>query len=227
MGDATKGMGHVELMDQVYKSNIERNQRMNDYIKQASAFNIDLSDIKDSYEINRERVKEAYGISDNNDREARITANKNLTFLSGTNYTNIALFEIYRRLNEGINVFQVGSSNERSNPFKERGEDYLPRPKDYRPKGLADVAIGLPSSIFSSVPTTEEDPNLLKTMTEKQTTVDENGNIVEEDVQLSRGERFTRWAGKRGGALGRAILTGDKDEISKSVKDDKLEDISE
>ena len=216
MGDATKGMGHVELMDQVYKSNIERNQRMNDYIKQASAFNIDLSDIKDSYEINRERVKEAYGISDNNDREARITANKNLTFLSGTNYTNIALFEIYRRLNEGINVFQVGSSNERSNPFKERGEDYLPRPKDYRPKGLADVAIGLPSSIFSSVPTTEEDPNLLKTMTEKQTTVDENGNIVEEDVQLSRGERFTRWAGKRGGALGRAILTGDKDEISKS-----------
>ena len=221
MSDATKGMGHVDLMNQVYKNNVDRNQRMSDYIKNADAYNIDLSEVRDSYENDRESITKKYGIS-YSDKAQRVEDSRsdfdkariaNMRNLSGVDYTNMALFEIYRRLNKGINVFQVGSSNERSVAYKERGEDYLPRPKGHRPKNAADVSSGAPTSILSAVPTTQEDPNLLKVDTEERTVIDENGNVITEQAQLTKGERFGRWAEQRGGALSRAVLTGDKNEI--------------
>lgn len=196
----------IDIMNQAARTNVQRNSRTSNYVKTANAYNIDLSEIRDSYDADIETILESFGKSKKgNKRRSGATSVANpKSNLVGVNYTNMALYEIYRKLNEGINVFQVGSNTMRSDPFKKRGDDYLSRPQTYKPRPLSDNLAGASvNRSLVSASNNSDDPNLLQNQDLEDGTSED----------LTKGQRFKRWGKKRGGNLMQAIFSGNPEQV--------------
>lgn len=199
----SNGLDYNKIMSQISRSNINRNTSMQEYVDNANLYGVDLSHIKDSPEADRRSILRLYG-KDNPDAE--VSPISPMAKLNGISYTNVALYEIYRRLNEGINVFQVGSHKKRRTPFVKFGDDYLTRPAGYKPKQLKSTDAGGAPDGSSGFMHDDGSANILNNQ------VTEDGNIED----LSRTERLARWGKLRGGNIAKAMFSGNVEEIKQS-----------
>lgn len=203
------GFGQQDLQLQVARANIYNNKMKKDYIDIREAYGMDSSFINDSIEEDAKYIKKYYGRGDLNKKQSEVRSGNNLggKNLVGLNYTNMALYEIYRRLNEGINVFQVGKKNVRKSPFKKFGDEFLPKPFNHKAKNIPNnpETSNMISEIASNVSSggSEDEDNLLRNNTL------EDGSSED----LTRGQRFTRWGKKRGNELVSAMFKGSPEEV--------------
>lgn len=205
-----------DLKLQAAKQSIERNLKAEKYIQDMNNYQMDTSIIEDNKGINKNYLLKMYGLKDKS--SSSISAKKNsLNNLSGVDYTNMALFEIYRRLNEGINVFQTGSKKTRNKQYENWHEKYLHRPGNYKPKNITKDATSISnvSSNNRSISSEDYENPLVNN-------IDQEGNTE----NLSKGERIKRWGSTRGGQFLRAMSTGDPEEIKQVIRD-SLFDITE
>lgn len=194
-----------DISNQAARNNANRNNRMRSYVDTANAYNVDLSEIRDTLQDEMQNIAASYRKKIQS-QDATIKGSYNKP-LEGINYTNAALYEIFRRLDKGINVYQVGSSKERDKPFGSMSR-HLQKPKAYRPKVLTDpdvtVGPGFTSALSDS--SISDDPNLLRNQEL------EDGSMED----LSRGERFKRWGKKRGGNLAHAVFSGSPEQVKEA-----------
>ena len=184
----------IDMSNQVARTNVKRNERLEEYVRNAERYNVDLQGLKSS---TREDIK---NILKENGMISSASVKSSERFSTGTDYTNKALYEIYRLLDRGINVFSVGSSSSRSNPYKRMKNLYVPR--GYRTKNSGVDNDGYTARINAEAAFSGD--NLLR-----------NNEMKDGSTEnLTRGERFKRWTGKRGGELGRAVLSGNPDDVA-------------
>lgn len=179
-----------DIMMQAARNNVKRNATMERYVRELNSFNTDLSFIDDSKENQFNALLQYYG------KKGSKINGPSIQKLSGTDYSNLALYKIFTRLDRGINVFQVGSKNLRNTPFKSMKRE-LPAPLFYKKQSdsqddVASSAVGNIRSMASSK--YDEEENLLR-----------NG----EDENLTKMDRFKRWGSDRGGKLKSALFSGD------------------
>lgn len=206
LGKLSGGMDMFKIMDQVSKSNISRNSIMDEHVNSANLYGMDLSYIRDSKEADRKALLESYGKSTDSS-ESKISINNPNIELKGTNYTNMALYEIFRRLNEGINVFQVGSYKKKKSPYAKFGEDILVRPFGYKPKQTkSEDGASISHTGSSGFYHDDGSANALQ-----NNTLDD-GNIED----LSKGERLARWGKQRGGNLAKAMFSGNSEQVKEA-----------
>lgn len=217
---ALSGNPAKELNLQIALETANRNNSMQSYISQLDKYNIDVSEFSANADTDLLTILERNGrLTDKQRKEARqklrnqsagIHTNLgNTDDLVGVDYTNRALYEIFRRLNTGINVYQVGQSKSRHKPFEYFGDDYLKPPKSYKAKsipGTQNVAGDNNSNIIKSI-LDDHGPNLLENQ------IDENGDIE----NLSASDRALRWVKSRGGAFSRALATGNSEQVTSAL----------
>lgn len=197
----------IEIGNQASMTEVNRRTAGQNYARNADAYNVDLSEFRDSPELNRRVIAEKYGKGYKGQGSASVHEGGSVSALQGRggiSYTNRALYEIYRRLDEGINVFQVGRSKKQSDtPYTKMNQ--LKPPVNYNPKptpksqvqsGGADI-VGLTNGKYS------EGPNLLQNQENDDGTVE----------QLTKGQRFSRWGKKRGKDLAGAIFSGNAEDV--------------
>lgn len=196
------GLGSHEIMNQVSRTNVRRNQSTKEYLSRADSYNVDMSFIRDNESEDRKAIAKSYG--------KEITPNSSIrtinpeSKLQGVNYTNMALYEIYRRLNEGINVFQVGKNNSRRKPFEKFGDDYLTKPLGHKPRQTPTTSSSFAEGGgLSGIYADDGSSNLLENQT------GEDGS----PENLTRGQRFSRWGKHRGGNLAKAIFSGSPEQV--------------
>lgn len=219
LSNATKGKGATDISTQVARTNVDRYHRVSSYIDNANRYEIDLSDIDDSVESDLDTIAASVGITRNRKKKSggsSVSAtNVKMNPLQGINYTNMALYEIYRRLNEGINVFQVGSKHTRRSKFKPLGDDYLSRPSGYKPRSIGSDEEGTISSSEMSMPTLTDEPNELMNQELEDGTTE----------SLTKGQRFARWGKSKGKALGKAMFFGSPSQV-KAIFGGMLNDVA-
>lgn len=205
LGKAVQVGAAPKFIDQAAKQNIARNRRMAQYVDNANEYGMNMSEFSDSAENDKDTILKQYGM--NAKRNRKSTAYVKAGNVTGNSYNNMALYEIYRKLNHGINVFQVGSSNTRSKPFQDFGEKYLPRPSFYKPQLINDDNGGgtLRSSLVGD--TSKDAKNLLENQTLEDGTTED----------LTRSERFKRWGKDRGGNLVNAIFSGSSEQVKDAL----------
>ena len=218
----TSQNGHPdrEINTQVAIQNARRNNAMQSYIDNLDKYNIDVNEFSADVDSDLRTILERNGrLTDNQRRSVRNDIRDQASgvhtnlgdsdSLMGVDYTNRALYEIFRRLNKGINVFQVGMGKVREKPFEEWGDDYLKPPKSYRPKIVKGVQsiVSSDNANFMKSMLDDTGPNLLENQ------VDENGNVE----NLTGGERTLRWLKARGGAFGKALASGDAKQVTSSL----------
>lgn len=213
-----KALNDIKL--QASKQSVLRNINMEKYFKEADNYGLDLSFINDSGESDASSILRNYGREDLSKQRSSSISNRSKSTSKnffGIDYTNMALYEIYRRLNKGINVYQVGSGIYQKKPFDDWKEKYLKHPSQYNPKTISDT-INSRSSIHNGrkVNPYENEENLL------------NNNELEDGTteNLSRGERLSRWGSTRGRQLIGAFTKGDVEDI-KDVVGASISDIAE
>lgn len=205
-----EGFGEQELFLQAAKNNIVRNNMISQYIERANAYGMDLSFIKDNKVADANHIKRQYGRGDLVDRSYQESSIRSTNPLSGKNlvgidYTNIALYEIYRKLDNGINVYQVGRDNSRDRAFKKYGDRFLPKPYNHRAKNISDEhgTSRMNTIRNTSSSSYNEEDNLLF-----------NNNLEDGSSEdLTRGQRFSRWGKKRGGQLVHAMFNGSPEDV--------------
>lgn len=200
--DAVSGTGRQAMLSQANRANITRNEQLAQTLQEADLFGIDLSFIKDTDSFDKQAILEAYGKSAG---KSTIRTNDPRIRLSGTNYTNMALYEIYRRLNEGINVFQVGKGKFRLGPYERFADDVLPKPVDHKPKQVKNT--NSTSTIGGSKLYHDDgSANLLENQQNDDGTTE----------NLSAGERLQRWGKLRGGNLAKAMFSGSPEQVKEA-----------
>ena len=213
-------MNSINIGNQVKSNEVKRYAYGTKYVENAREYNVDLSDFNDSLDENRKAIIDSYINNDAYDEPTISTSNPK-GYATGINYTNKALYEIYRRLDTGINVFQVGHDESMDSPFDKFGNRLLPPPSAYIPKPIKnnrnynnDAARAFtPNPLDNKY---NDDQNLLKNQTLEDGT--------EED--LSTGKRVTRWAKHRGGDLLNALFSGSPEDV-KNVFSASIRDISQ
>jgi len=213
-----------EFYNAIARETLNRKERLKSFIDEANKFETDLSDIKDSEALDFGAVLRNNGFWAKS-RGGRSSARVKDTFLTGVNYTNSALYEIYRRLDEGINVFQVGSKNERDRPFTKFEDSYLPPPQMYRPKPIKSSG-GRPASILTYSGNSYlkfEDQEYDENGEPKFTIDEKTGKKVPVMKKRSNAEVAKSWAKNFGSNFMGAIFSGDpkrlQDVVLTSFKD--------
>jgi len=198
----TSNNGIIDIAQQASKNTIYRNNRVRNAISEYDKYNIDISGVEDSHENERKTILARYGkIEDTS--TASISDPKAAT---GFNYTNIVLYEIFRKLDTGINVFQMGSKNSRKKPYARFGNKFVSPPLGYKPKIINDPDEPDTSTSTTSTSSSikgDDEPNLLQNQTNEDGTTE----------QLTTGQRVGRWAKHRGGNLRKAIFSGSPEEV--------------
>lgn len=193
--------GRNDIKQQIVSNNMQRSSRLRKYKSDADDYEVDLSHLTDSIEENKSEIIRRYtGKSKSSLSRAQGGPG---TSLVGTDYTNAALFEIYRRLNKGINVFQVGSSNSQSKKFKGMGK--LKPPSLYKTDNdVPDEERTTP--LVSSLSGSEDHTNILT----DDTQTDANGN------PLTGKQKFGKWASMSGKNLVSALFRGNPEDVRKA-----------
>ena len=206
---AMDGRNFVDISNTVARNNINRTKRVDSYLSNADAYGVDVSKLSSDLKSEMNHILQENGIGVS-------TLKAKSTSLSGVEYSNRALFEIYRLLDRGINVFQVGSTNTRSKPYKRFNQKHLQAPSTYRAKELQVDAVTPGRSLVSSGSTFAEDTdNLLR-----NNTLDDGTS-----ENLSRGERLGRWGSNKASALGKAMFSGSPEQV-KEVFGSAVSDIT-
>lgn len=219
--EAAQGNGARDISNQVARTNIDRNHRVRTILDEAELYEVDTIGFEDDVLRDLEtianntglrRKKRSKGSSGNISPKREMYAN-----LSGSDYTNMALYEIYRRLNAGINVFQVGSGKFQSKPYKKFGDDYLKRPGKYKPKTIPDQESRSAGTKVNpeDIPDTDRQNDLLNNELEDGSTED-----------LARGERVKRWGKRRGSQLRAAMFNGSPEQV-KAVFSSMMNDVTD
>lgn len=210
----------VDIANQAASSEVIRRQAGENYAKTADMYNIDLSEFQDSAETNRATIISQYGRKLKASQGASVKEGVSaLKGLSGTDYTNRALYEIYRRLETGINVFKVGEFEQlRHNHYTKKKA--LKPPIDYRPSSAGDkddMKDGGSQSISGIDPGKYDNgTNLLKNNQQEDGTTED----------LTKGQRFARWGKNRGKQFAGAMFSGNPEDI-KSLFGAVVKDITD
>lgn len=196
MKNLTTGTNAQDLIIQAQKTNLGRNQSASAFVDNARKFNeYGLENIKDDPNADRERILQSYG------KGASVQSKASGGTKFGVVYTNSVLYEIYRRLNKGINVFQVGSVDIRTRQFKRLGN--LGAPVDHRETPDSDSESG---AAFNA----------------KAGSDDEDWKAMQESEEYkagSKSEKFGQWAKMRGGNFARAMFSGNPDDVKAAFLD--------
>ena len=172
-----------ELEAQIGRYNVNRNQRAQNYLTDAESKSVYHDFFEDSKSEDRKGIIKKHGYRE---KQSNLSQSQD-NFESGVNYTNKVLFDIYRRLNKGLNVYQVGSDTSRRNPFK--GMKHLKPPKGYRPESLQDESRSL--------------------IDEKQRTLDPQAH----EEGATTGDKVKN----HGKNLGKAIISGNEANVKAAV----------
>jgi len=140
-------MARTELVNQVASTTINRNIRMQQYVADADSKGVDLSGAKDTTKSAAKAIARQRGaVVEGDESTIRGAKSPTETLIEGSNYTNKALYEIYRTLNTGINVYLRGSGinkkgYKKKSPFENRS-NVLDAPVEYTPKNISDSDSG-------------------------------------------------------------------------------------
>jgi len=190
-----------DVVNQIGKLNVISNRRMKDYVSQERAYGNNMPVKSTSVALDRDTIQREYGA------KSALSDRDPVTQASGVSYTNMALYEIYRRLNEGINVYQVGSAKgaaRAKEPYTKLDDSYLTKPAGYRPKMIRPPKLAANErTVFGGGGYDDGSPNELRNQTL------EDGSV--EDI--SGGARFARWGKQRGGNLANALFRGNADDV--------------
>lgn len=201
--DKTGVVGDMEY--QAARRNLERSASLEAYIQEARQYQTDLSGFTDTIRNELSAIRKQYGRTpDYGQTQADISARTRIHPGKGLNYTNYALYSIYKRLDTGLNVYVSGMGDDMDSPYPTMG-DYLEKPEGMRTKAIkrptqAGVASGKAPSIST-------DPN------ELVSEVDEYGN------PLSTGEKFKNWGKRRGKQLWDSFRKGDSRGIYQAISE--------
>ena len=122
-----------EVKRQALTSSMNKFKQKSNFLKEAEKYNVDYSDIVDSIENELEATALYAGLKKKKvSSGSSIQNHQSSNINSGLDYTNRALWAVYKRLDAGINVFQTGSGNYRNAPYKKFGDRMLPRPNNVR-----------------------------------------------------------------------------------------------
>ena len=213
LSSVNNSLEYESLSSQAAVSNANRNKTMQDYINNANAFGIDLSFIKDTIQDDINAIKSSYGRDDISKNDSSIGGASSEQWLTGSNYTNRALYEIFKRLDTGINVYQMGSGRHMTGPYDEFGDKHLKKPKGYRGTSTKARVDRSGQGLIADIASSSDEDNLLRN------NVDQDGN----EENLTKGQRVKRWGKKRGHQLADALIHGDptavKDAFVDSVRD--------
>lgn len=209
-----------DLILQASKQNAVRNSETSEFVKMMDEYGTDLSFIKDSYLEDSKYIKSMY-MRDRNKPEPEPWPTSDIhqgesigTLVNSMNYTNIALYEIYRKLETGINVFQVGSKKSRSKAFERL--DMIKEPEKYNSKSIpasSTISINENTVIPGGNPNDPYDDDY------------ENPLMNNEGEDLSGSERGWRWFKQRGSQFKNAILNGSPEQVQRVFRDG-IHDIS-
>ena len=206
LGEATEGDLAQKMFNQVIQANRSRKEQLQSFVDNMKKYDMDISMLNDDPTKDLDQILKANGKKGN--AEIRV---KESSYMTGVNYTNMALYEIYRRLNEGINVYQVGKGRHRRTPYTKFGDDYLKKPKNYRAKSLS----GDSNNGYNDLAAETSNSN-------KEDTKDDEQN----QESLSSGERFSRWGKNKWGKLSKAFFSGSPAEV-KGVFVEILNDVKD
>ena len=201
--DKTGVVGDMEY--QAARRNLDRSSSLEAYIQEARQYQTDLSGFTDTIRNELSAIRKQYGRTpDYGQTQADISARTRIHPGKGLNYTNYALYSIYKRLDTGLNVYVSGMGDDMDSPYPTMG-DYLEKPEGMRTKAIkrptqAGVASGKAPSIST-------DPN------ELVSEVDEYGN------PLSAGEKFKNWGKRRGKQLWDSFRKGDSKGIYQAISE--------
>lgn len=222
-----EGYAEQDILLQASKGNLSRDTHMRNFLDELDDYNIDASFIKDSSKADASTIKKSYGrkdlVKDNlsdihvdNNSEIHVSETSSNKKLLGLDYTNIALYEIYRRLNTGINVFRIGSSDLESKPF-EKLKDLI-KPWNYNGNTSKDriITSRSPRRKQQSSSSNTEDNNLL---------LDDSEDIPEER-ELSKIKRVGKWGKQKGGKLIHAMFNGSEEDV-RNAFGSMIKDIAE
>ena len=177
----------VDLSMAVVRNNTRTNSTGSQFISEADAYGLNVSKLKSNKELSNSFIDEKYG------RKAKVGSKGTDTGLTGTDYTNMALFEIYRLLDRGINVFQIGKGDYMKKGYPQYKEKYLKKPSRYKSKEFTATNTGSLTEGGFGV------------------TDDKDNELLDKDKNI--GDRFSDWSSKRGGELMKAIMGGNGDDV--------------
>jgi murein DD-endopeptidase MepM/ murein hydrolase activator NlpD len=197
-------LDQTRLLNQAALFNVERSERGDSFVEEARLFHDDLSFITDSPEHDRKHIASRYR-SDSNVKPAPTRLS-----LVGINYTNAALYEIYKRLNQGINVFKVGEDNSQKSRFIAHKKDYLPSPGNWKDKELRKPAVA--GSLLGNVTSSSSGSPSANEPNELTQEFDKDGNPI------SKGQRFVNWGKRSGSKFISAMFSGSSKEVQDSIK---------
>lgn len=200
----TDKTGVVSDMEfQAAKRNVNRRSDLQKYVYEQQAYGIDLSGFTDTVKNELAAIRKTYGRTPDYGQAEASTKNT-LIPGKGLNYTNFALYSIFKRLDTGLNVYVTGMGNQLDEPYPSMN-DYLPRPEGMRTKT---IKIPQKSSLVSgAAPSINTDENELLKGT------DEEGN------PLTAGERLTNWGKRRGKQVWNGLRAGDSQAVYAAIND--------
>jgi murein DD-endopeptidase MepM/ murein hydrolase activator NlpD len=187
----------VDISNSVARNNIQRTKRVDSYLSSADKYGIDISKLSSSLADEMNYILEENGV-------VKSKVNVKSAPLFGVEYSNRALYEIYRILDRGINVFQTGSTNNRKKPYKRLKETYLKAPSTYKPNQLmTDESGGSPQLVSNGSTFADDTDNLLR------------NNTLEDGTEenLTKGERFRRWGKSKSSDLFKAMFSGSPEQV--------------
>lgn len=191
------GRNLIDISNNVARNNVQRTRRVDSYLSEADKYGIDVSKLSSSLADEMNHILEENGV-------VKAEVSMKSSPVSGVEYSNRALYEIYRLLDRGINVFQTGSSNIRSKPYKRYNETYLKAPVSYKSKQLPpDSNEGLNKLVSSGSTFADDTDNLLR------------NNTLEDSTQenLTKDERLGRWGKSKGSDLFKAMFSGSPEQV--------------
>ena len=200
----TDKTGVVSDMEfQAAKRSVNRRSDLQKYVYEQQAYGIDLSGFTDTVKNELAAIRKTYGRTPDYG-QAEATTKNSLIPGKGLNYTNFALYSIFKRLDTGLNVYVTGMGNQLDEPYPSMN-DYLPKPEGMRTKT---IKIPQKSSLVSgAAPSINTDENELLKGT------DEEGN------PLTAGERLTNWGKRRGKQVWNGLRAGDSQAVYVAIND--------
>lgn len=205
---ANRKMTGIEMGNQVASNNINRNRRLEAILADAERYNTPITASTSAKSDIMRRLSEAGRLNDSNDKQIKnnIDGGQGLT---GVDYTNKALYEIYKVLARGINVYRVGYDNSQSEPYENLADaKHLVPPRGHKPRAA------MSHKRVNAVPrgANPDDNRTPRGANPLRNNVREDGTMED----LSGGERIFRWGKERGGDLAHSVLFGSADDVVNS-----------
>lgn len=197
--------------------NAYQNINKSKFMQNANAYGVDYSFIDDTIENEMEATAAMVGLQKKKSGKNSYKNVQSSQGLSGSDYTNRALWAIYKRLDLGLNVFQTGSGSFRDRPYVRLGDRMLPKPlsgsKAIFREEPEDLVPGVNLEVGKGM-NPQSGSNLLK-----------NNELEDGSMESLTGEeRFGRWAGSKFKMLKNGVMSGDTN-VLKNIFTSSLREI--